>query len=371
LAAAWPALGGCGARETSTTPSNEAASNPPTERLSAEKSPSDSGKRAADELLAEAEVLAKSGDFKAAIKRYSDLIVAAPNPTAYAHRADSLIATGDIERGLADYRAAIRLAPRDASLYLARAKALVIKRRFALANADCDRAIALRPRWGDAYLVRGNIQLETQNWDAAIPDLDAAIRLMENPSSPYNNRGVARLYKGQLDLALADYTAALKHNKEFADAYNNRGDLFARRGKLEEALADFSEAIRISPYALPVYENRADVYVRQGRPEQALTDYTKIIERSLKQAAKQSAKLQPSAKLGRVYRKRAAALLALDRADDALSDVNEAIDLNPDDSDAFGVRQRIHLKKGQSKEAADDEQRATEILVRQLPGAKL
>jgi tetratricopeptide (TPR) repeat protein len=318
-------------------------------------------------LLDTADAFAKSGNSRIAIDRYAEAIAAAPKRAeGYAHRADALAGIGALDAALKDYRAAVRISPADASLYLMRAKTLLLLRRFDLAKADCNRAVELRPRWGEAYFVRGNIQLENNELDAAIADFEAAIRFMENPASAYNNRGVAHRQKGELDLALADYTAALDASREFADAYNNRGDVYARRGNLDKALADFTEAIRISPNGLQAYENRGDVWLRQSQPERARTDYTTIIDRTVSSSAGGGPNMRPGRKLARVYRKRSASLMSLGRIDDALSDVNEAIDLDPNDSDSFNLRQQLHEKKGQVVEAARDGERADQILLERL-----
>ena len=105
------------------------------------------------------------------------------------------------------------------------------------------------------------------------------------------------------------------------------------------------------------------------RPADAVADYSDLIERTLKIAKASGPDVQPGAKLARVYRKRAEALSALDRTDEAMADVNEAIDLNPSDADAYSLRQQLHLKKNQFSEAAADERRAAALLLRQLPSA--
>ena len=325
--------------------------------------------RRADELLGEADAFSKSGDLQAAIKRYGDAIAAAPDRSdAYAQRGDTLLATGAVNAALADYEEAIRISPDDAGLYLKRAMIDLLGKKFDLALADCSKAIRLDPKSAEAFLLRGNIHFQTGRIDACLADYDAAIQFSPNPAVAYNNRGVAYRQKGDLDKALADYTAALNLNTQFADAYNNRGDVRARRGKLDEAIADFSEAIRIAPFELQAYENRADVYSRQKKPEQAVADYTEIIQQTLKSAAASGPNVHPGAKLAQIYRKRSAALLSLERFDEALADADEAVSLNPDDADTYLVRSQIHLKKRQFSAADADQHRAAQVQLRQLPG---
>jgi tetratricopeptide (TPR) repeat protein len=135
-------------------------------------------------------------------------------------------------------------------------------------------------------------------------------------------------------------------------------------------VADFSEAIRISPFALQAYENRGDVYTKQKKHELARADYSAIIDRTLALASRGGADVRPGAKLAVIYRKRSAVLLALNKPDDALADVNESIGLDDTDPEAFTLRQQLRLKKGQTAEAVADGKRAAQLSLKQLSGTK-
>ena len=79
--------------------------------------------------------------------------------------------------------------------------------------------------------------------------------------------------------------------------------------------------------------------------------------------------VRPGEKLARIYRKRSAALLSLERFDEALADADEAARLNPNDAETYDVRSQIHLKKRQFTAADADQRRAAQIQLRQLSGA--
>jgi tetratricopeptide (TPR) repeat protein len=102
--------------------------------------------------------------------------------SAYNNRANARQAKGDLDRAIADYDEAIRLAPTLATTYNGRAAAWQAK-------GDLDRAIA---------------------------DYDEAIRLNPKYATAYNNRGFAWKAKGDLDRAIADYDEAIRLNPKMA-----------------------------------------------------------------------------------------------------------------------------------------------------------
>ena len=84
---------------------------------------------------------------------------------------------GSIEKGIEQFGAAIRIAPRSALAYGNRGYAYALLGRTGEAFADFDRAIALDPRYIGAYVKRGNLLLKTGNAARARADFEAACRL--------------------------------------------------------------------------------------------------------------------------------------------------------------------------------------------------
>jgi len=129
-------------------------------------------------------------------------------------------AAGRVESALGDYAAAvdcyndaIRLAPRDPTLYLARAEARIHLDQPAGARADYDRALAIKlPRPTDryyAFLGRGYSSLMQADYAGAIADFGSAIEIDPGSFNALLWRGYAREKAGQVDLALDDYERAV------------------------------------------------------------------------------------------------------------------------------------------------------------------
>src|SRR5215210_4873775 len=99
-----------------------------------------------------------------------------PTPTSYANRGFAHERKGDLNRAIADYTEAVRLAPSDGAVYTNRGRA------FEKKKGELDRAIA---------------------------DYTEAIRLSPKRVAALANRGLAFLNYGDPDRAIADFKAAL------------------------------------------------------------------------------------------------------------------------------------------------------------------
>ncbi len=121
-------------------------------------------------------------------------------------------ARGDYAAALRYYDAAIKLARRDPSYYLARAEAYIHLDQPRDAWADFDSAIAIKlPRADDryyAFLGRGYASLMMSDYANAIGDFDSAIAVDPRAVNALIWRGYAREKNGQGELALDDYERA-------------------------------------------------------------------------------------------------------------------------------------------------------------------
>jgi tetratricopeptide (TPR) repeat protein len=104
------------------------------------------------------------------------------------HRGVAYVRNRDYDRAIADYDAALQIAPNHASTYNFR---------------------------GIAYRLKGD-------HDRAIADHDAAIRLDSRNAQFFNNRGVAYRWKSDYDRAIADYSQAIRLHPNYGLAYGNR-----------------------------------------------------------------------------------------------------------------------------------------------------
>jgi tetratricopeptide (TPR) repeat protein len=154
---------------------------------------------------------------------------------------------GDLDRAIADYDEAIRLAPSKAVSYNNRAIAYRAKGELDRAIADYDQAILLDPKHASAYQNRAVIHVERGEFDRAIADYDEAIRLNPKYALAYNNRGHAYQAKGDVARAIADYDEAIgiAPKNEFFFQSRGRAEMYA--GMLAKAVADLTQASELDP----------------------------------------------------------------------------------------------------------------------------
>ncbi len=154
-----------------------------------------------------------------------------------------------------------------------RGVAYVRNRDYDRAIADYDAALQIAPNYAPTYNFRGIAYRLKGDQDRAIADHDAAIRRDPRNAQFFNNRGVAYRWKSDYDRAIADYSQAIQLNPNYALAYANRA--FAYRMKLDftHALADHDAAVRFAPQTAPPYMHRGATYEAMENYEKALADY--------------------------------------------------------------------------------------------------
>lgn len=229
---------------------------------------------------------------------------------------------GDADRSLAFFR---------------RAEANLAKRQHALALADYNAAIAMAPDMADAHFGRGVVHM----WMAlpgepALADFDEAIRLDPRHDRALNNRS---LIQPDEEKALADIGEAIRIAPR-ASYYNNRAHILTRRGDHKGALSDYSRAVELDPAESSYRSKRGDTLVELGAVKEAIADY--------------SAAIALAPQIPRNHLGRATAYERLGSHTQALADVREALRLFPGDPKA----RDLLCKLVPAAQRTADEQRA-------------
>jgi tetratricopeptide (TPR) repeat protein len=152
-------------------------------------------------------------------------------------------------------------------------------------------------------------------------------------------RGVSLRMMGKLGDAVNAFSEALKLNPDLAEAYFRRGICFFQMNENDLALADFKKASTLK-YDEPRFR------LWEGFTQAKLGDYHEAI-RAYGDSISESDRYTPA------YVNRSLAYLMLGEFDKALSDIDEAIRLEPTESDHYFKRGVIYEKKGKLQEAAD------------------
>jgi tetratricopeptide (TPR) repeat protein len=191
--------------------------------------------------------LAKSGDYQAALLRYTIAIRLKPKfPDAYNNRGLVHRMLGNYEEAIANYDVALSMKPGYAAAYNNRGYA---KRRLGLyheAISDYNKALSLKAGYASALFNRGFAKAKLGDYTAAIADYTAVLKTMPNHPLTLYNRGRAYLETGKLRKAETDLDAAIAHSNRFAKAYHSRASLLLRLGRREQAKADYRKSVSLN-----------------------------------------------------------------------------------------------------------------------------
>jgi tetratricopeptide (TPR) repeat protein len=189
--------------------------------------------------------------------------------------------------------------------------------------------------------------------------LAACTRLLEtgkltnqDRSKVYYARGIAWAEgNDEPSRAIADYNEALRLNPNYFDVYNSRGIAWLRMGEFDHALSDFNQSILLAPQTAEnaiLYNNRGNVWLEQKREfERAIVDYNNAI------------RLDP--KNSNAYNGRGTAWKELGQLDRAIADYTDAIRFSPKFEKAYANRGESWRLKGDLDRALADQDRAVAL----------
>jgi Tfp pilus assembly protein PilF len=120
-----------------------------------------------------------------------------------------------------------------------------------------------------AYVATGNYDRALEDFGAAIAG--EATRVFTPPLRAYafNGRGRIFLQRAQYDRAIADFTAAIQIDRISHEGYRNRAEALFQQGKLLEALADVDRALWVFPDSGEAYHMRSRIYRELGLADEA------------------------------------------------------------------------------------------------------
>ena len=219
----------------------------------------------------------------------------------------------------------------------ARGRALDELGDYKRAIADYDAAIVLAPQDPVLHLNRGVAKIHDGRPADAIPDYEIALRLKPDWHLPYFDRAVALGDLGQRAAALKDFERAIRLKPDDAWIYVGQGDVLAASGNLARALAAYDKALALRPELDDPRAKRAAVLLRLDRPAEALPELDRVL------AAHPS---KPH-----LWQTRGAAKFQLARYADAAADFARTLALAPQDSDARRALARAYLGAGDPERA--------------------
>lgn len=241
------------------------------------------------------------------------------------NRAQVRVGMGDLEAALTDLTEAIDRDPNYAPYRFDRASVLHQLGRDEESIADYEEAIRLSPPIFEGYYNRGEIRVGIGDLAGALADYDHVLELNPHYLPAYINRAGVHADLGNDELARRDVAAGLRIEPDNAHLLAIAGQLEAAVGNVPAALEAYDRAVAGDPMLQAAWAGRASLRFDQGDLPGALED----LDRAL--ALGDSASLRFN---------RATALITADRWDEALIDLNRALELDPEDVDSLEARER-------------------------------
>ncbi|MBI5622893.1 MAG: tetratricopeptide repeat protein [Elusimicrobia bacterium] len=264
-------------------------------------------------------VFAGKGDLARAGKAFDKALELEPG-YAFARlgRAALLLAKGDEAGALAEYDEVLRADPKHFAATFNKAAALLASGRRDEALETYRAALACELPDAASAAMLGERLASSLLWREAIEAYTLAYGLSRQPAYLLKRSEAYEVLKDD-ERALQDLDDAVTAAPDNARAWASRGMLAAKMGDEKRALADLSRAFRIDSRNVDVLMARASVMARLRQPREAVEDY--------------SAALEVDPELAEAYNSRAALYAnALSDLDNALKDIQKAVELRPSDA---------------------------------------
>ena len=211
-------------------------------------------------------------------------------------------------------------------------------RDYAKARECLQKALALNPGYKEACYAMGMSYGYEDNYPVAKTWMDKAIAIDDAFLSAYKWRGIVCGEMAQYDEAIKSFDTAIMLDPMNADLYVRRARMAEMTSRTEDALRDLRFAYEIDPKAKRTIMYLGDVHLKVGDAAKALDCYGKAIA--------------IDAEYDDAYARRADALAAMGKSDEAVEAIDKAIAVSKYKPQRFWMQKAAMLEKsGKTGEA--------------------
>ena len=260
-------------------------------------------------------------DYDAAIKADPD------NADAWQARALLYIERGDSEKAVADLTKLVEKQGENPLVVGALAEALTNLKKYDEALKYCEQVIKLAPKSTLGYNLRARTYESKNEIKLAIKDLDQALQINGNDLSALLTRARLNAADGNDDQAAADIEKALEIDPDRPQAIYLRAVIAASKQKFGSAISDIQVLLQDDPTNSGYRLQLALFYVGDKRPRKAIDLLTSILDGITDVTDEDQKQIKASA-----LQARGDALLSVGKHAEALEDYEQAIKLEPEDT---------------------------------------
>lgn len=252
---------------------------------------------------------------------------------AYSTRAGIYLHIEDSVKALADYNEAIRLKPKETQPYEERAQLYYEQGKYDLANADYRKMVELKPGDVMGYMGLGRNANAQEQWEEAVKQFDYVTKLESEYSSGYSFRAESYIGLEKWDEATDDIVKALSID------WDRKAHFLAVTIK-EPAFTMLVSKMKVQSAKAP---NEATwPYIIATMYEQA-KNYNKAIEYYTIANGKNMSE--------KVFQKISNCHYKLGNYEDALANINQALNMDSTDVSFLAQKANIYYENGDAKAA--------------------
>ena len=162
-----------------------------------------------------------------------------------------LIQFGQYKEAINILKLALKLNPKEETLWMALAEAQYKSKDSEKALSSLDKVLVINPNNASIYFTKGSIYMNSKRLENAILMINQGLLLDNKNETGYFQLGNAYIMLKEYKKALDTYDKVTKLNPSFWQVINNKGLILYEINKKEEALSKFKLAAKLSNNAEP------------------------------------------------------------------------------------------------------------------------
>ncbi|WLD14559.1 tetratricopeptide repeat protein [Planctellipticum variicoloris] len=190
----------------------------------------------------------------------------------------------------------------------------------------CDRYLELLPGDLVALRTRADLLIRSSEFDRAIDDLNEVLVREASQAQDYYARGYARIQLERTESGMEDLRQATQRDGEYWPARQLRAEVLQKQGKYSEAIAELDEGLAVAKSA-PLWLTRGMIHLELHDEGGAEQDFSEA-------AALAPDWPEPLLQRGLIRMRQ-------QRADEAVADLDQCVELEQDGRDARRLRARV------------------------------
>ncbi len=318
---------------------------------------SDSEIRERDSFFVKGNARLNTGEYQEALRYYNEAIrLDSTFADAYNNRGIAYAEQAKYGRAVIDYTQAINLKQGFADAFYNRANAYLQLQDYEKSLADLDSVEQYYPDSAYVFFTKGFTLAEVRSYQEAIRAMNQAIALDSTNAEAFVNRGTIYYYQQMYDSADQDIKRALMLNSKEANAYNLQGLVATEMDNFSQALDAFNQALDLTPFQ-PFFLNNRAKYGFDGHTcsvlisiDEQSTDIAMGVDKALEDINR-SIQLDPSNSYA--YRNKGIYNLAEDNLASAISNLEQAMDMNENTDKVQYFLAKAYLQAGDKKKACE------------------